>query len=93
VDDLIDSLCGKSDAEIRAQLSKLEKRLHEVIVSKLRERDLRTIKGSSSSCVCAVWVVSLVTSTPLIVSKRESPLQSPKTPKGAINRIIIRARE
>ena len=39
VDDLIDSLCGKSDAEIRAQLSKLEKRLHEVLVSK-RERDL-----------------------------------------------------
>jgi hypothetical protein len=39
VDDLIDSLCGKSDAEIRAQLSKLEKRLHEVIVSK-RERHL-----------------------------------------------------
>ena len=30
VDDLIDSLCGKSDAEIRQQLSKLEKRLNEV---------------------------------------------------------------
>ena len=30
VDDLIDSLCGKSDVEIRAQLSKLEKRIYEV---------------------------------------------------------------
>eukprot|EP00277_Geminigera_cryophila_P028953 CAMPEP_0179485838 /NCGR_PEP_ID=MMETSP0799-20121207/62318_1 /TAXON_ID=46947 /ORGANISM="Geminigera cryophila, Strain CCMP2564" /LENGTH=269 /DNA_ID=CAMNT_0021300349 /DNA_START=32 /DNA_END=839 /DNA_ORIENTATION=+ len=30
VDDLIDSLCGKSDSEIRLQLSKLEKRLSEV---------------------------------------------------------------
>jgi hypothetical protein len=61
VDDLIDSLCGKSDAEIRAQLSKLEKRLHEVIVSK-RERYLLL-----RECVVYWYSIPLHRDTPAVI--------------------------
>jgi hypothetical protein len=48
VEDLIDSLCGKSDAEIRLQLSKLEKRLAEVLI-KLPTRDTIAFPQSCDS--------------------------------------------
>ena len=72
VDDLIDSLCGKSDSEIRLQLSKLEKRLSEVcklFVRTVPKMNLTVIvhcfkgtfsPGASNSCVKSVRVCGSV---------------------------------
>jgi len=72
VDDVIDSLCGKSDSEIRLQLSKLERRLSEVCKLCIRtvpHMNLTTIghcfngtfsSGASNSCLKSVRVCGSV---------------------------------